>query len=404
MKNLIMVCVIALTVASSFFSPTPKADAASIFEDVPESNGFYPHIYNLYAKQAISGYYTNYGDLLYKPKQPVTRAEAAKIIALTLGMDTENVTDLLHKDVSKSKWYYKPLAALVEAGYLSGFPDGTMKPNDTLTRAQMAKIISLGFDYEIKDEVKTNFKDVKNNKWYAPYVQALVENNVTEGTSTTTFSPNAKVTRGQIAAFVNRAYSKVPVNEYNDKEIFNLFTELQVKIDDIVQYYKYEGRPAYSTIENQIRQYVMPPAIDPIQSYYETSCTECDHMLFDIPMDYELHFNVLEHGDNKIVFETVYPENEMTDGHFAEITLLKENGKFKLAEYNEWSFNKRPLNLSLEKATKYVKSNASIWDETITHIDYSYTDYNGIYHYDVYTNKSYYDFKFNPNTGYLSYW
>jgi hypothetical protein len=404
MKKLIMICIVTLTVASGFLLPTSKADAASIFEDVSESNRFYSHIYNLYAKQAISGYYTNYGNLLYKPQQSVKRSEAAKIIGLSIGLDMENIADLPHKDVSKSKWYYKPMAALVEAGYMSGFPDGTMRPDNTLTRAEMAKIISLSFNYDIKNDININFKDVKSDKWYAPYVQALVENNVTEGTSATTFSPDAKVTRGQIAAFVDRAYSKIPANEYNDKEIFNLFTELQVKIDDIVQYYKYEGRPAYSTIEGQIRQYAMSPASSTIKNYYETSCTQCDHMLFDIPMDYELHFNVLEHGDSKIVFETVYPENEMTDGHFAEITLLKENGKFKLAEYNEWSFDERPLNLSLEKAKKYVKSNASIWDETITHIDYSYTDYNGIYHYDVYTNKSYYDFKFNPNTGYLSYW
>jgi hypothetical protein len=407
MKLLKMLSAILITITVGFLATTnaSKAESApSVFKDVSASNSLYPSIYNLYAKQAISGYYTNYGELLYKPYQPVTRAQAAKIIALTLGLDTENAAELDYKDVSKSAWYYKPLAALVEAGYMSGYTDGTIRPNDTLTRAQMAKIISLSFQYDIKSKVTLNFKDVPKDKWHAPYIQALVENNVTKGTSATTFSPDDKVTRQQIAAFVDRAYSKVPTSEYNEKEVFNLFTELEVKIDNIVQYYKNEGRPAFNTIQNQVKQYATSPEVSYIKEYYETSCTQCDHMLYDIPMDYNLYFDLLEHTNNKIVFETAYPENEMDGGHFAEITLLKENGKFKLAEYYAWSFDDKPLNISLEEATKYVKSNANVWDETINSIKYSYTDYKGIYHYDVYTNKSYYDFKFNPDTGYLSHW
>ena len=75
----------------------------------------------------------------------------------------------------------------------------------------MAKIIVLGFEF---DEVKNGnlpFTDVKAGEWHEDFIQTLFANEITTGTTPTTFSPNALVKRGQMAAFIYR--SETAVNE-----------------------------------------------------------------------------------------------------------------------------------------------------------------------------------------------
>lgn len=86
-------------------------------------------------------------DGTYKPKQQVTRGEAAKIIAKVLNLDTQNVNDPGFTDISKNHPYYGEIAALVNAGIISGYEDKTYKSGNPLTRGQMAKILSIAFGF-----------------------------------------------------------------------------------------------------------------------------------------------------------------------------------------------------------------------------------------------------------------
>ena len=73
----------------------------------------------------------------------------------------------------------------------------------------MAKMISIGFNLEEVKLTNSPFTDVKAEHWYADYVQALITNEITTGTTPTTFEPNAFVTRGQMASFIVRSESAV---------------------------------------------------------------------------------------------------------------------------------------------------------------------------------------------------
>ena len=74
-----------------------------------------------------------------------------------------------------------------------------------MTRAHVAQMLVLGYELEEENLANLPFKDINNKQWFANYIQTLFSNEITTGTTATTFSPNAFVTRGQVASFINRS-------------------------------------------------------------------------------------------------------------------------------------------------------------------------------------------------------
>lgn len=186
-----------------------NADAKESFKDVKPGVHYYEPVLNLSARGVVKGY----DDGTYRPNASITRGQASKILANVLGLDTVNVKDPGFKDVSKANGYYGAIAALAQAGYIKGYDDKTFRPNDNLRRSQMAKILTLGFDLKEEALTDTRFSDIKKTDAYAGYVQALLTNNITTGTTPTKFSPNGLVTRGQMATFVVRTEQAVAKEE-----------------------------------------------------------------------------------------------------------------------------------------------------------------------------------------------
>ncbi|TDF93454.1 S-layer homology domain-containing protein [Paenibacillus piri] len=108
------------------------------------------------------------------------------------------------KDIADS-YAQKEIQALVDSGIISGYEDGTFQPRKAMTRAELAKIIVLSQGLKENADKASAFTDVDKNSWYRGYVGALVDSKITEGTSATTFSPDAKVTREELVVFFIRA-------------------------------------------------------------------------------------------------------------------------------------------------------------------------------------------------------
>ena len=131
-----------------------------------------------------------------------------KIIALTLVfvlmfgvcVSAANVRDFT--DVPSGAWYYNYLEYATENGIINGISATTFDPEGDLTRAQFATIFGRAFGYEVNPGTK--FTDVKNDSWYAGYVYWAVENGIVNGTSSTTFSPEANITRQDVATILGR--------------------------------------------------------------------------------------------------------------------------------------------------------------------------------------------------------
>lgn len=175
--------------------------AATTFKDISTGAFYETAVYSLSEKGVIGGY----SDGTFKPDKAVTRAEAAKMIAFDLGLGQPVGTLVNFSDVKKEDWFYEPVTALTQAGGISGYEDGTFKPNKTITRAEMASMLVKAFSIKEKtDAQKAQFTDVNPASWYANAVQTLYGNNITSGRSASQFAPNDPVTRGEIAAFIQK--------------------------------------------------------------------------------------------------------------------------------------------------------------------------------------------------------
>ena len=200
--------------AGAFVAVAPVNTEAATFSDVTTKTSHYDAIVNYTTKNMISGF----PDGTFRQGQAITRQDAAKLLALVLDLDLDNVKDPGFKDVSKTNPNYKYIAALVEAEIISGYEDNTFKPTDNLSRAQMAKIIVLGFELEEVGAINLPFKDINERQWHIEFVKTLYSNKITTGTTSTTFSPNDLVTRGQMVAFVFRSEAAaVPKQSELDK-------------------------------------------------------------------------------------------------------------------------------------------------------------------------------------------
>ena len=107
-------------------------------------------------------------------------------------------------DVPASAYYAKAVAWAVENGITNGMTETTFAPNATCTRGQSVTFLHRALKGTASGSA--NFTDVKSDAFYADAINWAVANNVTNGTSNTTFSPNADCTRAEIVTFLYRAY------------------------------------------------------------------------------------------------------------------------------------------------------------------------------------------------------
>lgn len=106
-------------------------------------------------------------------------------------------------DSSYAKGEIEELAA---AGIMNGYGDGTFAPAKPITRAELAKIMTLVSGLPEQPDAAKRFSDVAEGSWYRGYIGALVAAGITQGTSATTFSPDSYVTREELAVFYIRAF------------------------------------------------------------------------------------------------------------------------------------------------------------------------------------------------------
>ena len=142
-----------------------------------------------------------YPDGTFKPGNNITRGQAAAIIAKMIKLDMNDVKNPGFKDVTTANGYYKAIAALAEAGVIGGYEDGRYGPNDPVKRGQFASILVKAFDLPRYSpfEIHNPFKDVSFLQSHGQNILILYKMKITTGTSPDKFSVNEPVTRGQAA-------------------------------------------------------------------------------------------------------------------------------------------------------------------------------------------------------------
>lgn len=179
--------------------------STAVTETVVKANGAFTDLGSVpWAEDAI--YYLNeqeiingYGNGIFGPHDKITREQAALMLVRELYPNEISTTKLAFSDVDEDSFYYNAIAVAVDHGLFEGYPDGSFKPKDPITRAATAKIFTLAYDLEGTDTY-VHFTDLMKTPWATEYIRALASHNIVNGYADNTFRPNSTITRAEFSA------------------------------------------------------------------------------------------------------------------------------------------------------------------------------------------------------------
>ncbi len=158
-------------------------------------------------------YLLGYEDGTVRPNGSISRAEVATVLFRLLKDDVrmQNLTkDNAYSDVPDTAWYAAAVSTLSKMGVISGYPDGTFRPNAPITRAEFAAMIAR-FD-ETAKSADTPFTDISGH-WAENAIGKAYGNGWVEGSSKTVFCPESNLTRAETATLLNRVLHRLPEKE-----------------------------------------------------------------------------------------------------------------------------------------------------------------------------------------------
>ena len=198
----------------SFITPASKVTIKAVFAVVeqPVTNPFVDVKPNTYYYNAVlwavnNGITRGTSATTFSPDEPCTRAQAVTFLWRAVGCPTPKGSQMPFKDVVKGSFYETAVLWAVENGITKGTSSTTFTPDATCNRAQFATLL---WRFRGMPDAGTSnpFADVPEGTYYTDAVLWAVEKGITNGTSATTFSPDEDCTRAQIMTFLYRCLGK----------------------------------------------------------------------------------------------------------------------------------------------------------------------------------------------------
>jgi competence protein ComEC len=187
-----------ITVSILLSSIPGFSKAASTFSDVGQTYRFANEIVFLTEKGIITGF----PDDSFRPSNTVTRAQAAIMIGRAVGLNGDQRDTDFH-DVDSSVIASGYIDSAVSKGIITGFNDNTYRPNEPVTRGQMAIFLSRAFN--LSEEANVSFSDVSASMSAYIHIKRILAEGITFGYPNGTFKPNNPLSRGDFSAFMARA-------------------------------------------------------------------------------------------------------------------------------------------------------------------------------------------------------
>ena len=145
----------------------------------------------------------------------VTSVNYTNPVKLYVTSESRNVTRMYtvtveegvsFSDVTAGAWYYENVMGAAENGYVSGYPDGTFKPMQSVTRAEFASMIAKAMGYDSDPDAGSAYPDVADDHWAKAAINFCAQNDIINGYDDGTFQPNKAITRQEAAAILNKAF------------------------------------------------------------------------------------------------------------------------------------------------------------------------------------------------------
>lgn len=153
-------------------------------------------------------YILGYPDGTFKPERDVTRQEVAALLARAFHLQTADASQTGYKDVKAADWGAEAIAAVTKAGYMSGYPDGTFRPNQPISREELAATAAR--IKQLKGEGTDAFSDVADG-WAKAAIDSAAAESILTGYPDGTFRPKANITRAEAVTIINRLLGRGPL-------------------------------------------------------------------------------------------------------------------------------------------------------------------------------------------------
>lgn len=154
-------------------------------------------------------YVGGYNDNTIKPDNYITRAEVAVMFAKILGLDVSDNTQV-YNDVPKTHWACSYINAVSKAGLFKGYDGNLFKPNDKISRAELATAIFRNLKLKEVMPLETNFSDIIGH-WSWGYVEEVYRLKLVNGYGKGQFAPNNKIKRCEVMTMLNRMAYRGPL-------------------------------------------------------------------------------------------------------------------------------------------------------------------------------------------------
>lgn len=157
------------------------------------------HIEEMMGMGVIKGY----PDGSFKPDKSITRAEFMVMVNTAFGF--KDSVSKSYSDVSSSDWFYSAVGIASGAGYISGYSDGTIKPNNSITREEAATMLSKAAGLTGNEDAYMKFSDYMKITWSKSYVGAVSAAGIMSGYPDGSFGPSKSITRAESAVSIHKA-------------------------------------------------------------------------------------------------------------------------------------------------------------------------------------------------------
>jgi hypothetical protein len=194
----------AACIATPTLTPTHTVTPCPMnFSDVNPPDYFYEAVRYLFCDGVISGY----SDGTFRPYNNATRGQLCKIIVLARHWPIDTTGGPHFSDVPTTHAFYQYVETAFNHGVISGYEDGTFRPQNNVTRGQITKIVVLAMGWAL-DCPTQHFSDVPPSHAFYCYVETAYSHGIISGYDDGTFRPQNNATRGQISKIVYEAVTR----------------------------------------------------------------------------------------------------------------------------------------------------------------------------------------------------
>jgi hypothetical protein len=155
-------------------------------------------------------YINGYPDNTFRPENQVTRAEVAAMFAKILNLEVKKETQAVYSDVPKEHWAAGVIRAVTDAGLFKGYEDNTFRPDAAITRAELVVVIAKHLKLENVEPFEIYFSDIEGH-WAMNYIEEINRFNITKGYEDGTFRPNDKIKRSEAVTLINKMLYRGPL-------------------------------------------------------------------------------------------------------------------------------------------------------------------------------------------------